>query len=108
MDGIGLPIFGLFFGGVLFCICVGVPVLRRFALAALVSPFVSSVVFLFGSWILSDMNPGAEYGYKPQGGEHDPTRLDVILWLACVAATFLLSAVGCFKIQYSISSRRNS
>jgi hypothetical protein len=85
------------------------PPFRRFALAAFVSPIVSSVVFLLGSWILSDMNPCVEYGYScvPKGG-HDPTRLDVSLWLLCVAATFLLSGFVCFKVQQRFSSRQRS
>ena len=62
MDGIGLPILGFLFGAVFFFICWTVPIIRRFALAAFTSPFIASVVFLFGSWILSDMNPCVEYG----------------------------------------------
>ena len=46
----------------LFLKCVATPNLRRFTLAALVSPFASSLVFILGSFILADMNPAAEYG----------------------------------------------
>jgi tetrahydromethanopterin S-methyltransferase subunit D len=106
MDGIGLPILAFVFGVVLCLICGTIPPLRRFALAAFVSPAVSSVVFLFGSWILADMNPCAEYGSSciPNGG-HDPTRLDVSLWLLSVAVAFVLSTVVCFKIQQRLSPR---
>jgi hypothetical protein len=106
MDGVGLPILAFLFGVVLCLICRAIPPFKRFALAALVSPIVSSVAFLFGSWILADMNPCAEYASSciPNGG-HDPTRLDVSLWLLLVAIAFLLSAAACFKIQQRLSPR---
>jgi hypothetical protein len=106
MDGIGLPIIGFLLGTIFSLICWQVPPLRRFALAALVSPVVSSVVFLFGSWILSDMNPCVEYGYSciPKGG-HDPTGLDTALWLICVAVAFFLNGAICFKVQKFLPSR---
>jgi hypothetical protein len=101
MDGIGIPIAGAVVSLALFLVCRGTPRLKRFALAALVAPFASSVVFMVGSFILADMNPAVEYGssYIPTGNEHDPTKGDVLLWLASVAATFFLSAFVCLKIQ---------
>jgi hypothetical protein len=106
MDGIGLPIAAFLFGSLLCLIFAKIRPLKQFALAALVSPFLSSIVFLFGSWVLSDMNPCAEYGSScvPPGG-HEATRLDVSLWLLSVAVTFLLSALACPKIQKALDSR---
>jgi hypothetical protein len=62
MDGIGIPILGMFVGLVLFLRCLAVPRLRRLSLAALASPFISSIVLLLGGFILADMNPAREYG----------------------------------------------
>jgi hypothetical protein len=79
--------------------------LRRFALAALISPFVSSVVFLFGSWILADMSPCAEQAYScvsPSG--HAATRMDVGIWLFSVLTTLLLSTLICVKLQKVLGS----
>ena len=106
MDGIGLPIAAVLLGSLLCLLCGSFRPLRRFALAALVSPFLSSIVFLFGSWVLSDMNPCAEFGSSciPPGG-HDATRLDVSLWLLSVAAVFLLSTFACLRIQKAIEAR---
>jgi hypothetical protein len=101
MDGIGVPIAGALLGVVLLLACLTAPKLRRFALAALVSPFLSSIVFIAGSFVLSDMNPAAEYGssYVPTRREHDPTKGEVALWIASVVATFLLSAFVCVNLQ---------
>jgi hypothetical protein len=109
MDGIGLPVAAILLGSLLCLIFGKIRPLRRFALAALVSPFLSSIVFLFGSWILSDMNPCAEYGSScvPPGG-HDATRLDVSLWLLSVALAFLLSALVCLKVQKALESREGT
>jgi len=75
--------------------------MQRFALAALVSPFLSSIVFIVGSFILSDMNPAAEYGsaYVPNGMEHNPTNGETALWLLSVVLMFLMSAFVCVKLQ---------
>jgi hypothetical protein len=107
MDGIGLPLVAFLFGSLLCLICERNRKLGRFALAALVAPVFSSVVWLFGSWILSDMNPCAEYGSScvPPGG-HDSTTLDVGLWLLSVAATFLLSVVITLRVQKFFESRK--
>jgi hypothetical protein len=107
MDGIGLPIAALLLGALLSWICETIRLFRRFRLAALVSPFLASVVFLFGSWIVSDMNPCAEYDLScvPPGG-HDATGEDVSLWLLSVAATFLLSALICVRVQKAFKSRK--
>jgi hypothetical protein len=105
MDGIGLPI-AAFLLGLLFCLIFGViRPLRRFVLAALVSSFLSSIVFLYGSWIISDMDPCVEYGSScvPPGG-HPATPLDVNLWLLSTAATFLLTALVSFQIQKALKS----
>jgi hypothetical protein len=78
MDGILLPVAGL-----VVSLCLGltsfvIPRLRRFTLAALTAPFLTSVALLIGGFILADMNPAREYGaaYVPNGREHDPTKLD--------------------------------
>jgi hypothetical protein len=102
VDGILIPIAGVFVGVVLFILCLALARLRKFALAALLSPFITSVVLLLGVFILADMNPAREYGhaYIPNG--HDPTRIDsVLLWLATVGA-FLLSGYIAFKAQQII------
>jgi hypothetical protein len=98
--GIGVPIAGALVSLVLFFVCRGTTRLRRFSLAALVSPFASSVLIL-GSFILADTNPAIEHGspYVPTGNEHDPTNGEVFFWLVSVAATFLLSAFVCLKVQ---------
>jgi hypothetical protein len=101
MDGILLPIAGVF-GGICFgLLSLAVPRLRPFALAALTAPFLTSIVLLIGSFILADMNPAREYGaaYIPNGHEHNPTRLDNFLLLLSVASTFVVSGWGAFSIQ---------
>ncbi len=107
MDGIGTPIVGFLVGIVLFSICMDRPRFRGLAFAALISPFASSLVFILGSFILADMNPAIEYGpsYVPNGTEHDPTRGEVLLWLAAMVTTFLLSAFVCFRTQQLLGSR---
>lgn len=109
MDGIGLPIPAFLLSSLLCLIFGKIQPLRRFALAALISPFLSSIVLLFGSWILSDMNPCVEFGSScvPPGG-HNPTRLDVGLWLLSVGVTFLLSAFVCLKVQRALESRESA
>jgi hypothetical protein len=101
MDGIGIVILGAIIAFCLFLLCIGVPKLRRYAFAALVSPFVASVVFLIGSFVLADMNPALECGseYVPNGTERDPTNMDVALWLLSVIATLAVSAVVCVGLQ---------
>lgn len=105
MDGIGLPILAFLFGTILFLIATARPRFRRFALAAIVAPTLTSFVFLLGSWILSDMDPCVEYGSSciPDGGRASD-GFDVSLWLMATAVTFVVSAVVCYKIQ-SIWSR---
>jgi hypothetical protein len=106
MEGIFIPIVGALVGVGLFAICVVIARLRRFALAALLSPFLTSVVLLLGAFILADMNPVHEYGnaYIPNGREHNPTKIDyVLLWLATVGA-FLLSGYIAFKVQQATVS----
>lgn len=101
MDGIGIPILGALVAGCLFLLCVAVPRLRPYAFAALVSPFAASVVFILGAFVLADMNPAQEYGseYIPNGTEHDPTKLDIAIWLLSVIATLAVSAVVCIRLQ---------
>ncbi len=101
MEGIFIPIVGALAGVGLFAICLVIARLRKFALAALLSPFITSVVLLMGVFILADMNPAREYGnaYIPNGHEHNPTGIDyVLLWLSTVGA-FLLSGYIAFKVQ---------
>jgi hypothetical protein len=101
MEGIGIPILGAFVAGFLFLVCVVVPTLRPYALAALVSPFAASIVFMVGAFILADMNPAREYGseYVPKGTELDRTKVHVVLWLLSVIATLTVSAVVCVRLQ---------
>lgn len=101
MDGIFLPVTGLFVS-----LCVGlisfvIPRLRRFTLAALTAPFLTSVVLLIGGFILADMNPAREYGaaYIPNGREHDPTKLDYALLFISVVSTFVMSGYVAFLAQ---------
>ena len=101
MDGILVPVFGILVSGVLGLICLIFPRLRRFFLAALASPFFTSVVLLLGAFILADMNPAREYGanYIPTGKEHNPTSLDYGLWLLSIVATFALSSILAYGVQ---------
>ena len=101
MDGIGVPLLGAAVGFAAVIVCLNVPRLRRFALAALISPFVASLVFLVGLFMLADMNPAIEYGtqYTPTGREHDPTMFNNVLWLGSTGMTFVLSGVVCLKAQ---------
>lgn len=101
MDGLGIPLLGGLISVVLLMGCLDVPRFKRFALAALISPFATSVVFLIGLFIIADMNPAAEYGahYTPTGNEHDPTAFDYLLWLGSAALTLLLSGLICVKVQ---------
>ena len=101
MDGLGIPIFGGFIGLVALLVCSSNPRLKRFALAACVSPFIASIVFLIGLFIIADMNPAVEYGaqYTPTGREHDPTALNYGAWLGSTILTFSVSAIVCFRAQ---------
>jgi hypothetical protein len=101
MDGLGIPILGGLVSMGTFLLCLAVSRFRRFALAALVSPFASSLVFLVGMFIIADMNPAVEYGsdYIPNGHERDATKVDIALWLSSVGVTFMTSAFVCFKAQ---------
>jgi hypothetical protein len=101
MDGILLPIAGVFVGICFGLLSLAVPRLRPFTLAALTAPFLASVVLLIGSFILADMNPAREYGaaYIPNGHEHNPTKLDFFLLFLSVASTFVVSGWGAFFIQ---------
>jgi len=93
MEGIAIPILGAFVSLVFFLVCVAVQRLRRFSLAALASPFISSIVLLLGEFVLEDMNPAREYGaaYIATGREHDPTRLDFSLLYLAVGGAFLVT-----------------
>jgi hypothetical protein len=88
-------------GGILALICLVKPQLRRYVLSALVTPFATNIAFLLGAFWLADMNPAREYGraYIPTGKEHDPTRLDYLLWLSAVIATIALSAAASYLVQ---------
>jgi hypothetical protein len=101
MDGIGIPILGAFVSFVSCVLCLAVPRLRHLSLAALASPFISSIVLLLGGFILADMNPAREYGaaYIPTGKEHDPTRLDFLLLFLSVAGTLIMTGYICFATQ---------
>ena len=101
MDGLGIPILGGLASLFAFLVCLLVRRLRRYSLAALVSPFASSLAFLVGMFVLADMNPAAEYGpsYTPTGQEHNPTTGQIVFWLGSVAVTFLVSGFLGIKIQ---------
>jgi hypothetical protein len=101
MDGIGVPILGLCASAAFFVLSLAVPCLRRFAMAAVAAPFLSSIVLLLGSFVLADMNPAREYGeaYMPTGREHNPTTLDFALLFLAVAATFVIVAAACVLCQ---------
>ena len=106
MEGMLLPVLGVFLGVVCGFVCLMVRRLRGFVLAAGVSPFVASMVFLMGGFILQDMNPAVEYGaaYHPTGKEHVPTGLDYFLWLFAVVAAFGLSfALAYFAQRVAVS-----
>ena len=62
MDGILIPVAGLFVGVSFGLFSLMVPRLRRFTAAALTAPILASVVLLVGGFILADMNPAREYG----------------------------------------------
>ena len=101
MDGILILIVGVLVSVSLGFVCLVVPRLRRFLLAALASPFLTSIVFLLGAFVLADMNPAREYGaaYIQTGKEYDPTKLDYGLWLLAVVATFALSSALAYGAQ---------
>ena len=101
MDGLLIPIVGVLLSLVLGFVRLVVPRLRRFLLAALVSPFLSSVVFLLGAFVLADMNPARDYGaaHILTGREHNPTRLDYGLWLLAVMTTFLIGSALAYRAQ---------
>ena len=101
MDGIGIPILGALVSFVLCVLCLAVPRLRHLSLAALASPFISSIVLLLGALILADMNPAREYGaaYIPTGKEHDPTGLDFLLLFLSVGGAFMVTGYVAFAIQ---------
>jgi hypothetical protein len=104
MEGIFIPIAGALIGAGLFSVCLVIARLRKFTLAALLAPFLTSVVLLLGAFILADMNPAREYGkaYTPNGHEHDPTGIDyVLLWLSTIGTLFLSGYIA-FKIQQAI------
>jgi len=102
MDGLLIPIIGVLASAVLGFVCLIVPGLRRFLLAAIASPFLTSIIFLLGAFVLADMNPAREYGtaYIPTGHEHDPTKLDYGLWMLAVIATFALSSALAYGAQW--------
>ena len=101
MDGILIPILGLLASIALGLLCLILPRFRRFTLPALITPFLTSGVFLVGAFILADMNPAREYGaaYVLTGKEHDPSALDYFLWLLATTVTMVLSAIGGYLIQ---------
>ena len=98
MDGILVPLLSLIVGGALGLTCAVRPRLRAYSLAALVTTPATSVTFLLGAFLLADMNPAREYGtaYIPTGGEHDPTRLENLLWSSAVIATLILTAAAAY------------
>jgi hypothetical protein len=101
MDGLGIPILGGLVSLLAFFVCLLVRRLRRYALAALVSPFTASIVFLIGMFLVADMNPAVEYGpsYTPTGREHNPTTGHLVFWLLSVVVAFLVSGFAGMKAQ---------
>jgi hypothetical protein len=98
VDGILIPMCGVLISGMLGLTCLFRPRLHPYFLSALATPFATSVVFLLGAFWLADMNPAREYGptYIPNGREHDPTRIDYVLWLSAVIGTMVLTAVAAY------------
>jgi hypothetical protein len=101
VDGILIPIVGVLVSLLLGFVCFVVPRLRRFLLAALASPFLTSIALLLGAFVLADTNPAPEYGaaYIATGKEHDPNKLDYALWLLAVMATLALSSAFSYIAQ---------
>jgi len=102
MEGILIPVLGALIGGILGLTCLFKPQFRQYFLSALITPFATSIAFLLGAFWLADMNPAREYGpaYIPTGQEHDPTRLDYLLWLSAVIGTIVLSAAVSYLVQW--------
>ena len=105
MEGILIPVVGVFASAALGLICVISPRLRRYSLAAFVAPISTSIAFLLGAFWLADMNPAREYGsaYIPTGSEHDPTRFDYVIWLSLVTGTLVFSATAAYFGQRVIA-----
>jgi hypothetical protein len=101
MFALGIPILGCIVGVGGMTICLIFPGLRRFALAALASPFAASVVFFFGTLIVADMDLAAEHGsgYTLKGYEHGPTTFDYWLYFGSPTLTFLASFPLLVKVQ---------
>ncbi len=101
MDGLGILILGGLASLFAFFVCLLMARLRRYALAALISPFASSIVFLIGMFLLADMNPAAEYrsSYIPVAREHNATAGHILLWLLSVVVTFFVSGFIGVKAQ---------
>jgi hypothetical protein len=101
MDGLGIPILGGLASLFAFFVCLLVTHLRRYALAALVSPFMASVAFLIGMFLLADMNPSVEYGpsYIPNRREYNPATGHLVFWLLSVVVIFLVSGFVGIKVQ---------
>jgi hypothetical protein len=102
--GPGIPLLGGFIGFSMMVMCLLVPQLRKFALAAFVAPLAASIVCFVGLLILADMNLAAEYGsaYIPTGREHNPTHSEMALWLGASFATLIVSAIVSWKVQQII------
>lgn len=101
MEGIGIIVIGFLMSAALGLLCFLSKSLRQFTLAALVSPFATSIAFLLGAFVLADMNPGREYGsaYIPKGTEHNPVALNYFEWLIAVLTTATLSATLSYLLQ---------
>jgi glycerol-3-phosphate acyltransferase PlsY len=105
MDGILIPALGLLVSLASGVLCLCIPIWRRFVLAALTAPFITSIVFLMGAFVLADMNPAREYGtaYIPNGTEHNPTWIHYWIWLNVVLATFTITFLVAYTIQRNIT-----
>jgi hypothetical protein len=81
--------------------CLNLPCLKRFTLAALLSPFAASVVSFFGALIIADMDLAAEHGsgFTLKGYEHGPTTVDIWLYFGSPTVTFLFSVPLLVKVQ---------
>jgi hypothetical protein len=101
MFALGIPMLGGLAGLGAMIFCLVFPHLRRFALAALVSPFAASVVFFIGTLIIADMQLAADPGsvFTLKGYEHGPTTFDIWLYFGSPVVTFLVSIPLFVKVQ---------
>ena len=99
MDGLGIPIIGVMAGFLLSLVCSSIDRLRRFTLAALVSPFIASVVFILGAWIIVDDRDHDGEPIAQHENEPPSPNAAIALWLGTIGTSFVVSSVICNKLQ---------